>query len=177
MKKIFYFTLKALSILKLFRFFSWLFGHVKNGLRSKSNQTIKFGQLTRWNMRNILFKKSFTKYGGEIISRPFYKKSKSIFYTVCFYCMPSWGLSKHIETKPQTTCLYFIKKDHFQKTKRGLKLVFSLSAWFLKRNISLFLLYWLIKFHCLVAFTSWDIEQYMYCNCLLTRFWGHILWN
>ena len=25
------------------------------------------------------------------------------------------------------------------------------------------------KFHCLVAFTSWDIRQYVYCNCLLTR--------
>ena len=118
MKNAFYFTLKALSILKLFRFLSWLFGHVKNGLRSKSNQTMKFGQSTRWNMRNILFKKSFTKYGGKIISRPFYKKSKSIFYTVCFYCMPSWGLSKYTETKLQTTCFYFIKNRPFSKNKK-----------------------------------------------------------
>ena len=34
-----------------------------------------------------------------------------------------------------------------------------------------------IKFYCLVAFTSWDIEQYVYCNCLLTRLWRHGFWN
>ena len=26
------------------------------------------------------------------------------FCEICFYCMPSWGLSKYIETKLQTTC-------------------------------------------------------------------------
>ena len=30
------------------------------------------------------------------------------FYTVCFYCMPSSGLSKSFETKLQTTCFYLI---------------------------------------------------------------------
>ena len=30
------------------------------------------------------------------------------FSTVCFYCTPSWGLSKYIETKLHTTCLYLI---------------------------------------------------------------------
>ena len=29
-------------------------------------------------------------------------------YTVCFYGIPSWGLSKYIETKQQTTCFYLI---------------------------------------------------------------------
>ena len=27
------------------------------------------------------------------------------------------------------------------------------------------------------AFTSWDIEQYVYCNSLLTRLWRHKFWN
>ena len=44
--------------------------------RSKGNQAMKFGQLTGYNMRNILFEKSFTKYGGENIPRPFSKKSE-----------------------------------------------------------------------------------------------------
>ena len=26
------------------------------------------------------------------------------------------------------------------------------------------------KFHCLIAFNSWDIGHYMYCNCFLTSF-------
>ena len=33
--------------------------------------------------------------------------------------------------------------------------------------------YYLTKFYCLVAFNSWDIEQYMCCNSLLTRLWRH----
>ena len=60
--------------------------------RSKDNQTMKFGQLTEYNMGN-------TKCGRQTIPRPFSKKSElSIaylwinnlkFYTVCFYFMPS----------------------------------------------------------------------------------------
>ena len=38
------------------------------------------------------------------------------FYTACFYCMSSWGLSQYIETKLQTTCLYLIQ-SLFEKQK------------------------------------------------------------
>ena len=48
--------------------------------RSKDNQTMKFGQLIEYNMRNIFVEKSYSKYGGETIPKPFSKKSKlSIF--------------------------------------------------------------------------------------------------
>ena len=33
------------------------------------------------------------------------------------------------------------------------------------------------NFHCLVAFTSWAIGQYVYCNCLLARLWRHKFQN
>ena len=33
--------------------------------------------------------------------------------------------------------------------------------------------YYLTKFLCLVAFTLWNIRQYVYCNCLLTRLWRY----
>ena len=46
------------------------------------------------------------------------------YYTVCFYCTASWGLSKYIETKLQTTCFHIIKL--FRKIKRSLELVFLL---------------------------------------------------
>ena len=46
--------------------------------RSKGNQTMKFGQLIEYNMRNTFVEKSYTKYGGETIPRPFSKKSKLI---------------------------------------------------------------------------------------------------
>ena len=44
--------------------------------RSKSNQTMKFGQLIEYNMRNIFLEKSHTKCGGETNPRSFSKKSK-----------------------------------------------------------------------------------------------------
>ena len=44
--------------------------------RSKSNQAMKFGQLIEYNMRNSFLEKSFMKYGGETITRPFSQKSK-----------------------------------------------------------------------------------------------------
>ena len=44
--------------------------------KSKGNQTMKFDQLIECNMRNIFLEKSYIKFGGETISRPFYKRSK-----------------------------------------------------------------------------------------------------
>ena len=44
--------------------------------RSKGNQTIKFGQLIEYHMRNIFLEKSYTKYCRETSSRPFPGKPK-----------------------------------------------------------------------------------------------------
>ena len=44
--------------------------------RSKDNQTMKFGHLIEYNMRNIFVEKSYTKCAGETIPRPLSKKSK-----------------------------------------------------------------------------------------------------
>ena len=41
--------------------------------RSKGNQTMKFGQLIDYNMRNVFFEKTYTKCRGEASPRPFYK--------------------------------------------------------------------------------------------------------
>ena len=86
MKNALYFILKALFVLKIFKFLSWLFGHVKNGLirkirliskfmtsqlgkqtiaidilhnisRSKDYRAIKLGQLIEYNKRNIFLQK------------------------------------------------------------------------------------------------------------------------
>ena len=37
---------------------------------------MKFGQLIKYNIRDIFLEKSFTKCGRETIPRPFLKKSK-----------------------------------------------------------------------------------------------------
>ena len=44
--------------------------------RSKTDQTITFGQLISYNIRNILLEKSCTKCGRETIPRPFSKNLK-----------------------------------------------------------------------------------------------------
>ena len=45
-------------------------------LRSKCNQSVKYGQLIEYNMRTILLKKSYTECGGETSPRPFSGKVK-----------------------------------------------------------------------------------------------------
>ena len=44
--------------------------------KSKGNQTMKFGQLIEYNMKNSFVEKSYTNCDKETILRPFSKKSK-----------------------------------------------------------------------------------------------------
>ena len=155
-----------------------------NNSRSKSNQTVKFGQLINYNMRNIFLEKLYTKCGRETIPKPISRNLKLnisldwYISAVCFYCMPKWGLSNYVETKLLTTCFYLVCKAFLKNRKRsGNNLHALFFTWFLKKIISLVTLYELTKFHFLVAFTSWDIGQYEYCNCLITRLWRHEFWN
>ena len=105
MKNAFYFILKALFVLKTFKFLSWLFRHVAKRLdkkgkvnfkfydvtawltnncnthiaqypRSKGNPTMKFSQLIECYMRHIFLEKSYAKCGGETSPRHFSEKSK-----------------------------------------------------------------------------------------------------
>ena len=46
-----------------------------NNSRSKVNQTMAFGQLLEYNMKNIFLENSYTKCGGKAIPRPFSEKS------------------------------------------------------------------------------------------------------
>ena len=80
--------------------------------RSKSNQTMKIGQLMEYNIRNIFIAKSYAKCSGQISPRPFSKKSylwiNSLkFFAVCFVHLRR-GLWKYIKTKVQTTYFYLI---------------------------------------------------------------------
>ena len=47
--------------------------HIDQYLRSKGTQTMKFGQLLEYNMRNIFLEKSYRKCGEETIPRAFSK--------------------------------------------------------------------------------------------------------
>ena len=45
-----------------------------NILRSTGNQTIKFGRLIDYNMRNIFLQRSYAKRSAETSARPFSEK-------------------------------------------------------------------------------------------------------
>ena len=86
---------KLLFILKIFKFLFWLFGHVVKQLDKKDK------------VKNL----NWAYLGVNGLK----------FSTVCFYCMPSWGLSKYTETKLQTICFCLILG--FFKKKKGVELV------------------------------------------------------
>ena len=63
----------------------------------------------------------------------------------------------------------------FKKNKKRSKTSFHaiFSRWFLKKNIFCVIFYQLTKFYFLVAFSSWDNAQHLYCISFLTRLWRH----
>ena len=85
-----------------------------NILRSKRNETMKFGQLIEYKMRNIFLEKLNTKCGRKTSPRPFTKKSKfsiSLNQQSELYCMSklrSTKIEKKIKTKVLTTCFHLI---------------------------------------------------------------------
>ena len=52
---------------------------LSNISRGKGNQTIKFGQLIEYNMKNIFLEKSYTKFGGELVPGPFIKNQNEAY--------------------------------------------------------------------------------------------------
>ena len=59
-------------------------------------------------------------------------------------------------------------KVFLRKKRSRTSFLVSFCAWFLKKNNSVAIVFYLIKSHCLFVFISRDIEQCVYCNCLLT---------
>ena len=52
MKNVFYFILKALFVLKMFKFLYWLLGHVAKRLDKKDKVNFKFHDVTAWLANN-----------------------------------------------------------------------------------------------------------------------------
>ena len=100
---------------------------LSNISRSKGNQTMKFGQLLEYNMRNIFVEKSYTKFSGETIPRPFFKKLKlsrslpKVLYSLFLSYAKLRTIEIYWNKAPDHLLLPQIKL--FQKTKRGLELI------------------------------------------------------
>ena len=75
--------------------------------------------------------------------------------------------------------LAFTKYTVFLEKQSGLELVllphFLYDIW-RKIFFTLYSINW-PNFIFLITFTSWDIEQYVYCNCLVPSWWCHKFWN
>ena len=133
-------------------------------------------------MRNNLLEKSYIKCGGETFPRSFSKNenwayfwiNSRKFFAVCFNCMP---ISEKLLNDIKLNCRppAFASYRTFLKNKKRSRtfLPSSFSALVLNKNIYLVIFYYLMKFHSLVTFTSWDIGKYSYYNCLLRRLWRH----
>ena len=79
---------------------------------------------------------------------------------------------------PAANYLLLLDINLFCKIERGLELVFlpHFLHYFSRKLFLWLLFFYLMKFHCLVAFTLWDIGQYVNCNCSLIRLWRHKFW-
>ena len=56
MKNVFYFTSKAIFVLKIFKFLSWHFGHVAKRLGKEDKFNFKFYDVKAWLTNNYLEK-------------------------------------------------------------------------------------------------------------------------
>ena len=85
--------------------------------RSKSNQTMKSGQLIEYNKKNVFLKNIYTKcpvpdpFRNENWSNLWINSLK--FTQLVSFVFLSWGLSKYIENKVLTTC--FLKNKEVWK--------------------------------------------------------------
>ena len=138
---------------------------------------MKPGQLIEYTLTNFIFGKSCTRCGGETIHGPFPKKSKLSrsldHYSKVLHIL--FLLFSKLRTIEIDWPLAFTSYNFFF-LKRRLELVF-LPHFLHEKNICVVIFYYLIKFQYLVAFTSRDIGQNVYCNCLLIRLWRHKFWN
>ena len=115
---------------------------------------VRYIQGWLYNNRSVFLEKWYTKYGGETIPRLFSKNQNWVciwvnclkFYTVCLYCMSSWGLRNILISNCRP--LVFASYKALLKTNKrsGPSVPASLDPWFLKKNISLGIFYYLPNF-------------------------------
>ena len=68
MKNVFYFTLKAFFVFKIFKFLSWLQGQVGKQLDMKDKVNFKNYDITTWETGTILYLKKKRQSDNEIWS-------------------------------------------------------------------------------------------------------------
>ena len=121
--------------------------------RSKGNQTMKLGQVIEYNNINIFFKNHAQNEVGRLVPDLF------LFFKNVLYEVKSGGLQLNFDIVRQFSVWHTIKTNRVK-----LRLLIRRYAQFLLLEKDL------RKFHCLIAFTSSDVGQYMHCNSFLPGF-------
>ena len=144
--------------------------------RSKGNQTMKFGQLIDYNMRNIFLEKSYTKYGGKTSPRSFSEKLK-LCISLDQYSNVLYSLFL-LHAKLRAIEMYWNKAaDHFplphlklfktkKKNKNSLELV----------SLHYFLHNFRRKFF-LIYFINWSALRLSLLHGILGELFIVIVWN
>ena len=102
-----------------------------------------------------------------------------LFWKKRFQVESSWVKSRQVECyqnimKVSCRLIAFTSFKLFWKTKKvWVYCTCLIFCMIFKENVSLVIFRLLTKFQKLASFTLWDVEQYAYCNCSLTRFWRH----
>ena len=160
--------------------------YIVQSLRSNDNLAIKFDQLIECNSKNIshaenevgrrapdffaFFQKSFIwgKASGHQIS----------FNIFLYLGRPSFGhvikTNYKISVYDREMCCILI---WFLIRSSGTGFSTTFCVWLFKKHICHATFYYVTKFHCLVAFTSRDIRQYVYCSYLFPGLSCHKCWN
>ena len=137
---------------------------------------MKFSQLKEYKMKNIFPKNHTQKVVEKLFSNTFIQNQNWAYLSIDKSEMLESLVLKYVRVevyqkmfKLRYWKLAFILYKAFLKNKKRSRtsLPASFSDWLLKSNIAHVMFYWLIKFRYLIAFSSWDIAQYVYCNNLL----------
>ena len=132
--------------------------------RSKDNRAMAFGPLIEYNMRNIFLEKWYTECSGETIPWPFSKKSKlsisldqqsKVLYGLLLLYARLRTIKIYWNWATYHLLLPYMKL--FFQSESGTSLTVSFSASFFKKKKNYIIFYYPTKFHCLIAFTSWEI--------------------
>ena len=120
--------------------------HILPNISSKGNQTMKFGQLIEYNMRNIFLEKSYTKMWWRNYSQTLSWKTKinhiygsivSSLIQFFFIVSKVEGYRNILKLSCRSLVFTSYKASSNNKKRSGTNQPASFSAWFLKKNISL----------------------------------------
>ena len=149
--------------------------------RSKGKRTMKFSQLMEHRNNNVILQKSWRKWGRETNSRPLlilqktFTWDKRLSILVLTYFGGPWFGHRikfvTFQTVDPEVCSILIFR-----IASGNSFSTTFCVWFFKKKMFL-VLYSINWANCLIAFTSWDIGQYVYCDYLIIRLWRHKSWN